>query len=136
METLEKSQVVGKTRSAALGLWGSNLVSCLLVVINTLAWGYTIHAVGLFTPTLGFFMSLGLTPWFYVALGSGFVGLFVVYHGQVRIGIAKAALFYNTGTVALLITSHFLLNEAYSPWQLMGAGTIMAGGFLVSGEDA
>ncbi len=123
--------VANKHKTTTL-LWLSNGFQCLLVAINTLAWGYLIRNVGLFRFTGSFILAMVSNVFFWITLSSGFASVLFGYYAIAKIGMAKSALFYHTGAIVVIIVVYFGLNERFDPIQILAIVLIFAGSILVS----
>ena len=113
-------------------LWLTNGASIILVVLNTLFWGYAINQVGTIHYDLSFIWKLGTNPWFILAISTSLVSTFVTYYARSTLGLAKGSLFYSLGTVALILTSYAAFHETFTLRQGIGVVAIMVGVVLVS----
>lgn len=113
-------------------LWGTNAISIVLVVLNTLFWGYAIKQTGQIDFSLTFLWRLGTNPWFILAIFTALVSTVVTYAARQSLGLAKGSLFYSLGTVALVITSYAVFGERFTWTQGIGVALIMIGVVLVS----
>ena len=113
-------------------LWASQGIYVLLVILNTWLWGTAINGLGQFQMSLSFVWRLGTNLYFVLAMLTALSATVVTYYARASLGFAKGSLFYSLGTVALVLTSYYLLHERFTFTQGAGIALIMVGVVLLS----
>lgn len=84
----------------------------------------------------GLRLPTGQVPWigFIVNVLCYVIGLSSLYGAIARLGSVRAAAFVNMEPVVSLITAAILLGQVLGPWQMLGAGVVIAGILLIQVE--
>ncbi|MDF1791283.1 MAG: DMT family transporter [Thalassobaculaceae bacterium] len=111
------------------GSLGSMHITAIVTTGCLVIFGIATAAEGLRLPT-------GQIPWigFTVNVLCYVVGLSSLYGAIARLGSVRVAVVVNMEPVVSLITAGLLLGQVLGPWQMLGAGVVIAGILLMQVE--
>lgn len=72
----------------------------------------------------------------YQGMGCSVLAFFLSNLAIARIGVNRAASFIGISTVVSILSAVFFLGESITPWQILGAGVILAGVYIANARQA
>lgn len=103
----------------------------MIAAVGTLFWGYAVRSVGKFQLNTDFLWRLGTNPWFIFAMLSALSGTVVTYYVIAALGVAKGRLFLSVQSIAILVTSYFVLGEQFTTYNIAGVVLVLIGALLL-----
>ncbi len=111
--------------------WIINILIAILAAFSTLCWGNVIKEVGAPNFTLRFLLTLVLNKYYIMAMASALMASMIRYSVLKEMGVLLGGFFLSLSTVAIILTSIFILGEKITPRSWMGIALIMIGIILV-----
>ncbi len=112
--------------------WIITILIAFLAAFSTLCWGKVIKEVGDPTFTLRFLLTLVLNKYYIMAMFSALMASMIRYTVLKEMGVLLGGFFLSLSTVAIILTSVFILGEKITPRSWVGIALIMIGIILVA----
>ena len=103
-------------------LAGGAATFTLIALVQALAEGSLAHLVALPFSSIDFLIAV-----LYQGIGCSILAFFMSNVAIANIGVNKTSSFIGASTVVSILAGVLLLNEALTPWQIIGAAVIVAG---------